>query len=175
MRPYSIVLAASALLLVSLPARASEPDTGLALLTAAALDTAGFVVGGALIGTSPSGGTGDAQRSFGWLAIQAGFTLSPLAAHGVVGEWDRGALFAAAPAAALAGTAGFYRWKTDGVIYGTWEEQWMLWGLFTTGLVVSTVGAVDVLFAGNRRHPPALAVRPTLGLGEAGLRLEGSL
>jgi hypothetical protein len=51
----------------------------------------------------------------------------------------------------------------------------MLWGLFTAGLAVSTVGAIDVLFAGNRRHAPTLAVRPSVGLGQAGLRIEGSL
>jgi hypothetical protein len=175
MRPLSIVFAASALLFVPAPARAGEPDTGLALFTAAAVDTAGFIIGGALIGTSPPGGNGDGQRSFGWLAMQAGFAVSPFAAHGVVGEWDRGAYFAAFPTAALAGTAGFYLWKTDGVTYGTWEEQWILLGLFTAGLAVSTIGAIDVLFAGHRRHAPSLAVRPAVGLGQAGLRIEGSL
>ncbi len=136
MRPFPF-LVGSALLVLPRAARATEPDTGMALFTAAALDTAGFVAGGALIATSPTGGRGDGQRSFGWLAIQAGYTLSPLAAHGVVGEWDRGALFAAAPAGALAGTAAFYRSRTDGVEYSSWEEQWMVWGLFTAGLAVS--------------------------------------
>jgi hypothetical protein len=125
--------------------------------------------------TSRTGGSGDAQRSFGWLTIQAGFTLSPVAAHGVVGEWDRGALFAAVPAGTLAGTAAFYRTRTDGVEFSTKESQWMVWGLFTTGLAVSTAAAIDVLFADKRRHEPTIALRPTIGPCQAGLRIEGSL
>ena len=174
MRAFSLFLG-SALLVVPRFARATEPDTDLAFLTAAALDTAGFVTGGALMATSRTGGSGDAQRSFGWLTIQAGFTLSPVAAHGVVGEWDRGALFAAVPAGTLAGTAAFYRTRTDGVEFSTKESQWMVWGLFTTGLAVSTAAAIDVLFADKRRHEPTIALRPTIGHCQAGLRIEGSL
>jgi hypothetical protein len=174
MRPFPIVLV-SALLVVPGQARAEEPDTALALFTGAAVDTVGFIVGSTLLGTAPPGGNGDAPRSFGWLTMEAGFTLAPVASHAVVGEWGRGALFAAAPATTLAGTAAFYRWKTDGIAYGTWEQQWLLWGSFTAGLAVSTVGVVDVLFAGKRQREHGLAVRPTIGYGQAGLRIEGSL
>jgi|HubBroStandDraft_4_1064222.scaffolds.fasta_scaffold207233_3 hypothetical protein len=174
MRSFSLVLG-SALLALPRFARATEPDTDLAFFTAAALDTAGFIAGSALMATSRTGGSGDAQRSFGWLTIQAGFTLSPIAAHAVVGEWDRGALFAAVPAGALAGTAAFYRSRTDGVEFSTQDSQWLVWGLFTAGLAVSTAAAIDVLFAGRRRHEPTLALRPAIGPGQAGLRIEGEL
>jgi hypothetical protein len=175
MRPLLIVLIVSAVLVVPAPARADEPDTALALFTGAAVDTVGFLVGGTLLGTAPPGGNGDGQRSFGWLAIQAGFTLAPLASHGVVDEWGRGALFAAVPAATLAGTAALFRWQTDGIAYGTWEQQWLLWGTFTAGLAVSTIGVVDVVFASKRQRERGLAVRPTIGYGQAGLSIEGSL
>jgi len=165
------------LILLAAPraADAAEPDTGLAFFTATALDVAGFMVGGALIATSAAEGAGDAQRSFGWLAMQAGFTLSPLAAHGLIGEWDRGVTFAAVPAGALAGTAAFYRSRTDGVEYSSWADQWMVWGLFTAGLAASAAGAIDVLFAGSRPHGRTVAVRPCVGPGVAGLQIEGPL
>lgn len=156
-------------------ARADEPDTAVALAVAAALDTAGFIIGGAVIGTSPANGAGDAQRSFGWLGIQLGYTLSPLLAHGVVDEWGRGALFAAVPAAALGGTAAFYRTRTDGVEFSTLEDQRVIWSFFTAGVLASAAGAIDVLFAGGRRHSTTLALRPLLGPSQAGVDVEGTL
>jgi hypothetical protein len=174
MRPVPLIVA-SALLFVPRLAGATEPDTGLGVFTAAALDAAGFIVGGTLMATSAAGGSGDGQRSFGWLAIQAGFTLSPLAAHGVVGEWDRGAAFAAIPAASVAGTAVYYRAKTNAVEYGTLVENWFVWGLFTAGFAVSTAGAIDVIFAANRQRERGMALRPMFGPGRAGLLVEGTL
>jgi hypothetical protein len=172
-------LAASAALFsvaaVAAPARAEEPDTPVALAVAAALDTAGFIVGGAIIGTSPAGGSGDAQRSFGWLTVQLGYTASPLFAHGVVDEWGRGALFAAVPAAALGATAAFYRTRTDGVEFSTLDNQRMVWSFFTAGLLASAVGTIDVLFAGGRKRKPTLALRPAFGPGEMSVHCEGIL
>jgi hypothetical protein len=178
MRSVPAIAASAVLLVVELgasPARAEEPDTALALAVGAALDTVGFVVGGAIVGASPANGAGDAQRSFGWLTVQLGYTASPLFAHGVVGEWGRGALFAAIPAAALGGTAAFYRTRTDGVEFSTLEDQRVIWSFFTAGLVASAAGLVDVVLAGDRHRPPAVALRPSVGPGEAGLRLEGTL
>src|SRR5258708_4761323 len=148
------------LTLLASQARADEPDTALALTVAAALDTVGFIVGGTLIGTSPANGAGDAQRSFGWLTVQLGYTASPFFAHGVVGEWGRGALFAAVPAAALGGTAAFYRTRPDSVEFSSLEDQGVIWSFFTAGLVASAAGVIDVLLAGDRRHPHGLALRP---------------
>jgi hypothetical protein len=176
---FAPALAASAVAIAAAsfvePARADEPDTALALTVAAALDTIGFVVGGAIIGTSPAGGSGDAQRSFGWLTIQLGYTASPLLSHGVVGEWGRGALFATVPALALGGTAAFYRTRTDGVEFSTLEDQRVVWSFFTAGLLASAAGAIDILFADGRRRAHALALTPALGPGVAGLDLEGAL
>jgi hypothetical protein len=173
MRPLPFLLASS-LLLVPRLVGATEPDTGLALFSATAVDVAGFIVGGTLMATSAPGGSGDGQRSFGWLAIETGFTLSPLAGHGVLGEWDRGAAFAALPAGSVAATAAYYRSKTNGVEYWKLGQNWMLWGFFTTGLVVSTAGAIDVIFAANRWRE-GVALVPMLGPGQAGLRIEGTL
>jgi hypothetical protein len=157
------------------PARADEPDTGLAFAAAASLDAMGFIVGGALVGTSSANGSGDAQRSFGWLAIQAGYTLSPLVSHGIVDEWGRGALFAAVPAAMTACTAAMYRTRTDGVEYSSLEDQRVVWSLFTAGLVASVAGTIDVLFADRRRHPSTVALRPGFGPGAAWIDIGGAL
>jgi hypothetical protein len=174
MRSFWFVLASN-LLAVPQTAMAAEPDTGLAFFTAAALDTGGFIVGGALVGTSPAGGVGDGQRSFGWLAIQAGATLSPLIAHGLVGEWDRGAAFAAIPAGALAGTAALYRGRTDGVEYSNVTEQWLVWGFFSASIAASVAGAADVLFAGSRLRGQGVALYPIVGPGQAALEVGGLL
>jgi len=174
MRALPLVLASS-LLVVPRAARATEPDTSLAFFTAAALDAAGFIVGGAIVSTSPAGGSGDERRSFGWLAMQAGYTVSPLVAQGMVGQWSRGAVFAAIPAGTLAGTAAFYRLKTDGVESNSLEQQRLVWGLFTVGLAVSMAGAIDVLLAGNPPRERMVAVRPNIGPGQAGLQIEGTL
>jgi hypothetical protein len=174
MRPLPLILA-SGVFFAPRSARAAEPDTGLAFASAAAFDAAGFIVGGALLGSSASGASGDGQRSLGWLAVQAGFTLSPLAAHGVVGEWDRGVAFAAIPAGTLSGTAAYLRTKTDGVEHNTLGESRVLWGLFSTGLAVSTAGAIDVLFAASRQRDRTITVWPTLGAGQVGLCIQGTL
>jgi hypothetical protein len=161
--------------LVARPAVADEPDTALALVVAAALDTTGFIVGGTLMATSPASGAGDAQRSFGWLTVQLGYTASPLLSHGVVDEWGRGALFAVIPAASLGGTAAMYRTRTDSVDFSSLEDQRIVWSFFTAGLLASAAGAIDVLFAGDRRHPPVVALRPGFAPGQAWISCEGAL
>jgi hypothetical protein len=176
MRFVPALAASAAMLVAAAPARADEPDTALALTVAAVLETAGFIVGGTLIGTSPDGGNGDAQRSFGWLTVQLGYTASPLLAHGVVGEWGRGALFAVVPAAALGSTAAFYRSRTDGVEFSTLDDQRLVWSLFTVGLVASAAGVIDVVLAGDRqKKKKTLALRPGFAPGQAWVQCEGTL
>lgn len=170
MRPLSLA-AALALLVVPCTARA-ETDSGIALLTAGGIDALGFIVGGTLLGVG--GGRSDLNNA-GWLTMEAGFTLSPLAAHGLVGEWARGAVFAAPPAVAIAGTAALFEAKADEVEHGSLPSQRWLWGFFSGALIASTVGAVDVLFAGSREHARGIAVRPTIGPGQIGLHVEGAL
>jgi hypothetical protein len=171
MRPLSLA-AALALLVVPCTARGAETDSGLALLTAGGIDALGFIVGGALLGAS--GGRSELNNA-GWLTIEAGFTLSPLVAHGVAGEWGRGAVFAAPPALALAGTATLFEARADEIEHGSLPTQRWLWGLFSGALIASTVGAVDVLFAASRERARSIAVQPTIGPGQLGLHVEGDL
>src|SRR5258708_31312543 len=111
-----IAAACIGLILVDKPARAAEPDPALALLAGAAPAFAGFVVGSTVMATS----NGDAARNnTGWFAIEGGFAVAPLAAHAVVGEWGRGAAFAATPTAMLAGTATLFGFEPRTVAHRT--------------------------------------------------------
>jgi len=152
------------------PARAAEPDPGAALFSGAALNLAGFVVGGALLATSHGGA---AQNNAGWLSMEGAFTLSPVVAHGVVGEWWRGAAFAAVPGAALAVTAGMFASDGTAVERGELPEQRWMWGLYGVGLFASAAGIVDAMFAPARALP--VRVAPVLGAGQVGLRIGGTL
>ena len=151
------------------PARAEEPDAGLAVLVGAATNVAGFIVGGAVLATSHS----SAANNAGWLTIESGFVLSPLAAHAVEGEWGRGALFAAVPAGCLAGTASLMGVVPDTFDQGPLPEQRLLWGLFVAGQLVSAVGVVDAAFAPMRRRN--VFITPTVGVGHVGLSIGGIL
>jgi hypothetical protein len=162
---------ALATLLAAAPARAEPPDTGLAIFTGSATALAGFAAGGLLLGTS---GDRTGPNNAGWLTIQAGFALAPLAAHGVVGEWGRGALFAAAPAAMGAGSVGLMGYAPNVVAHGTLEQQRVLWGFFGVGFFSSAVGVVDAVFA-DRRALGGVHVVPAAIAGGAGLSVEGSL
>jgi hypothetical protein len=170
---------AFALLAVAAPSRADPPDVGLALLTGSATAVAGFAAGGILLGTS---GDRNGPNNAGWLAIQTGFTLAPLTAHAVVGEWGRGALFASVPAAMWGGSAAMMAYAPDIVAGGTLEQQRILWGFFGVAFVSSVVGVVDVTFAGRRWKANAgaasthgLRLAPLATAGGTGLVLGGTL
>jgi hypothetical protein len=158
-----------ALLLVPSPAHAEEPDAGLAILTGAGANLAGFIVGGAILATSHT----NTQNSAGWLTLESGFVLSPLLSHGVEGEWGRGALFASVPAACLAGTATLFGVVPNTVDQGSLPQQRLMWGLFVAGQFASAVGVVDAAFAPMRRRN--ILIVPTVGLGQVGLQIGGVL
>jgi hypothetical protein len=165
--------------LVSVPARAEPPDGALALLAGSATAAAGFAAGGILLGTS---GDRNAPNNAGWLAIQGGFVLAPLAAHAVVGEWARGALFASVPAAMFGGSTGMMAYAPDIVASGTLEQQRILWGFFGVAFVSSAVGVVDAVFAARRSERTASSTRssgirlaPLATAGGAGLSVGGLL
>ena len=179
-------------------ARADEAAGGpaVSLLSAGAIEVAGFVVGGVLV----SRAQGDHFRDdAGWLTIESSFVLAPVAAHGVAGEWGRGALFAVVPACALAVTAALFEMRPGTVESGTLPEQRWMWSMFGVGLFSSAVGVVDSLFApsraqdgtspssAGRRHVSGFAgawskseglnlvLKPSIGWGRAGLELGGTL
>jgi hypothetical protein len=166
---------ALATILAATPVRAETPDAGLAILAGSATALAGFAAGGLLLGTS---GDRNQTNNLGWMTIQGGFVLAPLSAHAVVGEWGRGALFAAAPAAMWAGSMSLVQYAPNVVAHGTLEEQRVLWGLFGVAFFSSAVGVVDAVFAPRRATPSApgeVRVAPTAVAGGAELAVQGTL
>ena len=168
MRSLAFPAAISAALLVAPPARAEGPDPALAFALGAASVLAGFVVGGTFIAANQ----GDAAKTrAGWFALESGFTVAPLAAHGLVGEWARGAAFAAVPTATTLATIPVFFVNDGAVERGTLPQQRVMWGLFVGGLFASMAGVVDTVFSPAR----ALHVAPVVGAGNAGLVLGGAL
>jgi hypothetical protein len=175
MRFFAHASVAAALVAVPRAARADEPDTALALFAGASVDVVAFVAGGTAVSTSPAGSAGDARRSLGWLAIGSGFVAAPVVAHGIVGEWARGAIFSVVPAASLSATVAMYRTRPDSVENSSLDDQRVTWGLFTAALIASTVGLVDVLSAPARQRPLGIGLVPAMGPTMLGLQLQGRL
>lgn len=172
MRPSSRLAALSVSLLIASPspARAREPDGALAFFAGAGTMLAGFAIGGTLLGAS---GSDAARDNVGWLTIQSGFALAPLASHAVAGEWVRGLLFAAPPTATLAGTATMLALEPSAVSFGRLPQQRILWGLFGAGLLGAAVGVVDSAFARERAR--AITIVPSVGARHLGVQIGGAL
>jgi hypothetical protein len=157
--------------------RAQTRAASAAFVVGASLFLAGFTVGSVLLATSHSD---DGQNNAGWLSIDAGFALAPLASHAVSQEWTRALLFAAVPSACLAGTATLVAIHPATIDHGELEDQRVIWSLFGVGLFSSLVGVVDSAFADQRatsatlRRSP-IAVAPLLGPGRLGLALGAAL
>jgi hypothetical protein len=158
------------ILATPVPVRADgEPDPSSALLSGAAVEVAGLIVGGAVVSSAHGHAAID---NAGWLSMQSAFVLAPIVAHGVSGEWARGSVLALAPAVAAGGAAVLFAKVPQTVESGTLPEQRWMWAFFTGGLLTSAFGVLDVCWAAPHR---SVTVSPTLGLGGAGLRIEGFL
>src|SRR5205085_7534392 len=107
----------------------------------AAVFVAGFAVGGMLIAAVNAN---EGQANAGWLTMESTFAIAPIVAHGVSGDWARGFAWAAAPAAAVGGTAGLFAYDKGTIFHGSLAEQRWLWSFFGAGLAVGTAGLVDV-------------------------------
>jgi hypothetical protein len=168
-RPLARAALLGSLLLPS-PARAqdSSPDGTSAFLAGAATLFAGFAVGGTLVAAS---GRDAAKNEAGWLTIETGFALAPFTSHAVVGEWGRGAAFAAVPTATTLGSVPVFLARQDAVENGVILQQEALWWCFAGGLVSSVIGVIDATFAPAR----ALRIAPVVGPHDAGITLGGSL
>jgi hypothetical protein len=168
MRSLAFPAVVAAACLLTSPARAEGPDAALAFAAGAATVFAGFVVGGTFIAANQ----GDAAREeAGWFALESSFTLAPLVSHGLVGEWARGAVFAAVPTAMTLGTIPVFLVNGAAVEHGELPQQRVMWGLFSVGLAASMAGVVDTVFAPGR----ALHVAPAVGAGSAGVIVGGAL
>jgi hypothetical protein len=168
MRILVLAAALAAVSLVTAGARADGPEPAVAVAVGAATVFAGFVVGGTLIAASPGSA---ARTEAGWFAMESGFTLAPLLSHALVGEWGRGALFAAVPTATTLATEPVFSTNEAAVEHGTLPQQRVMWGLFCGGLAASMAGIIDTAFAPGR----SVHVAPLLGAGSAGLLVGSTL
>lgn len=173
MRAFCALSLAATLGFISLPARADTSRSAGSFVLGASAILAGFLVGGTLIGTSDSGA---AQENAGWLIIEAGFTVAPLASHADAGPWWRGVAFAAPPAIAVGGTAALFAGTPGAIEHGSIEQQRFIWSLFVAGLISGVAGVID----GALADPPAtparhLAVGPMFGRDRVGLTIGAAL
>jgi hypothetical protein len=168
--PVAAVVAACSVLLACPCARATEPpDHGAAVLAGAATFVLAFGAGAIVVATA----NGSNYRSnVGWVAIESGYALAPLVSHAVLGEWTRGLVFAATPAAMLGGSVALFDYDNGTIQHGSLTEQRIMWGLFTAGLFSGIVGVVD---AGLARAGERVAVAPLMAAGGAGLSIGGAL
>lgn len=164
--------ALAAMVLATSPASAAEPDGGLAFVAGAAAFVASFTVGSLLLATSNDGA---AQGNAGWLTIESGFVIAPIASHALVGEWTRGLVFAGAPAAALAGTATLFDLEPSTIVHGSLPQQRVLWSLFVAGLLSGSAGVVDAALASGRRRARPVTLMPTVAHGQIGIQVGGAL
>jgi hypothetical protein len=177
MRRFPIALLASSVLVSSLlpsTARADpDPDGALALVSGAAVNLVGMIAGATVLA---AGNLGNSMNNAGWYTIEAGFTLSPLVAHGVVGEWGRGAAFAAFPAAMTGATAALFTAVPNTIEHGSLGQQRVMWALFGLDLAGSVVGIVDAALAPRRTHRMRdLRIAPVVGAGGVGVGIGGIL
>jgi hypothetical protein len=168
--PVAAIFATSAAVLPASVARAAEPDRGAAVLAGAATFVLAFAAGGIVVATANGG---NLQSNVGWITIESGFALAPLASHAVVGEWARGLAFTATPAAMLGGSVALFDYDNGTILHGSLTEQRIMWGLFTAGLFAGIVGVVDAGL--GRATGGSVALAPLVGHGETGLTLGGAL
>jgi hypothetical protein len=172
MRVWSFIVVGASLTAWPCTGRADDggAGSGWALASAGAIDVTGFVVGGTLLARGRGVPMTD---NAGWLTMQSSFVLAPFVAHGVNREWSRGALFAILPLAALAVTTALFQVDPKTVESGTLEQQRWMWAMFGAGLLTSTVGVVDALFAPARAA--AIVIRPAVAQGQVGVQIGGTL
>jgi hypothetical protein len=174
LRVLGPVALASSITLAAAPARAEppdrDPDPGMGVVAGVATLVLGFAVGGTMIATA-SGSNGPSNA--GWLIMNSGLVLAPLAAHGAVGQWGRGLVFSALPAATEGGAVALFEYDSGTILHGSLPEQRLLWGLFGAGLIGSIVGIIDVAITAPRIGP--VTVSPSVARDGAGLQVGGTL
>lgn len=115
----------------------------------------------------------DPKRA-GWYACHAGFVLAPMAAHGVMGEWGRGALFSLVPLAPLGVSVGIVESNPRVLSGGKASARGGLELMLSAGFLASGVGVVDALFAGDRARR-RLHVTPIASADFGGVYVSGVL
>jgi hypothetical protein len=118
--------------------RSAEPRGHLALVTGIAIGGGAFGVGSALVASQDS----LSGKHFGLGVSHTGLALAPLFAHGVVGEWGRGALFAVPPTLGGASMAVLLASSPRAPIRSTNGDH----RLYPIPILVSVVGAAIGVF-----------------------------
>ena len=100
-----------------------------------------------------------AVKHDGLYVMDTGLTLAPLLAHGVGGEWGRGALFAVPPALSGLGMAALLSVRPDAPIRGKQKSQRIYPVLIMVSVLGSAVGIFDAALVDARL--PNVAVTAT--------------
>ena len=166
--------ALSLLLVAAAPrgAEAAPPDPPVVLALVAGVATAFFplALGAMHTAGQNSNAPTDGPRNVGFAVAGAGFALSPLVTHVVLGEWDRAAAFSAVPMASEIAIGTLLTLQPDTVFHGTVGSRTTFALLFTADVLGAAVSLVDVMMAGERAHPgkrraPSSTAWPRLVLG----------
>jgi hypothetical protein len=136
-----------------------------ALVTGLATAGASLAYGGFLL---TSGHSLPAKHD-GLYVMSLGLTLAPFVAHGVAGEWARGALFSIVPAIGGIGMAMLLAKRPDAPIKGKQKSQKIYPVLITISVVGSAVGIFDAALADERLPQVSVAA----GDGFVGADLSG--
>lgn len=147
----------------AMPAPRSRAAT--ALVTGLAVAGASLAYGGTLLTT----GRSLPVKRDGLYVMDTGLTLAPLLAHGVVGEWGRGAVFSVPPALGFGSMVALLAVRPDAPIRGKQNSQRIYPILLSVSVLGSAVGIFDAAFADERA--PSLAV--AAGGGYVGAELGG--
>jgi hypothetical protein len=163
------------------PPRRADPPIGVAIVAGVA--TALFPVALGAMYTASAGS--DGQRNVGYVVGGAGLSLSPLAAHAVLGEWERAAAFGAVPVASEIAMCALVTAQPDAVFHGTVLSRTSFGILYSFDVFGAAAGIVDVMVAAERRSPdgkrsawwplPHVTLAPSVGRTHAGLVLGGTL
>jgi hypothetical protein len=141
------------------PASGSDPRTTRAFFAGVVLELAPFAVGGMMIADS---GNRTVRRASVYVST-TGFTLAPLVAHGLEGEWGRGAVFASVPFACGVGLAVLMQ-QPDGDVLteeGTKTTRIPFWIMASSALAASAAGVIDAALAPGRSRAHGLYFAPS--------------
>jgi hypothetical protein len=128
------------------PSRGAGPQGPKALLTGIAV--AGSSLG--LAGFMLASDAGLPVKHAGLAVLHGGLALAPLAAHGVVDEWGRGAVFAIAPALGGVGMAALVASHPGAPVVGKNKSQRIYPVLLSLSAVGSAIGIFDAALVDER-------------------------
>src|SRR6185295_509359 len=117
------------------------------------------------------------EREAAQQRVRAGLALAPIASHAIAGEFDRAAMFGAAPIAGVIGAALMIERAPVLLGHGQLEERRVLALCYGITLLSSAIGLFDTLNAGERQRERerSLAIAPWVSRDHFGVALGGWL